>query len=291
MPNGAKNWCFTEFDTSDEKRKELLKIPHDYVCFQLEQCPDTKKNHFQGFIAFPTRTTLAKAKKLFGKSHLEIARSVQAAIDYCQKADSRIDGPWEDGSRPRSGRIDLDDARIRIMGHERWGDVLNDEQLTDIIARYYKWARDIFEHRRRDIPVPDLSLQWQQDLLEELTGEAHPRKILWYWSEEGGTGKSTFARYTAAKLGALVITRGGGDDIIHAYENHRIVVFDYPRSTDPQYIHWNLLEEFKNGITFSKKYNSHQKIFNSPHVLVFSNINPTDYLYKLSDDRWKIKKI
>lgn len=291
MPNGAKHWCFTDYTVTEERIQELIKIPHDYIIFQKEKCPENSREHYQGFISFHKRTGLSKAKQLFGNSHLEIARHIEAAIDYCAKEESRISGPWEDGVRPKFGRLDLDVGRRTIIGHERWGDVLNDESLVEIVAKYHRWARDVFEHKETKVQVQDLQQRWQLDLLDELAGEPSPRQVLWYWSKEGGTGKSTFARYAAAKLGGLVITRGAGNDIVHAYENHRIIVFDYPRSIDPQFVQWNLMEEFKNGITFSQKYNSRQKIFNTPHVVVFSNINPIDYMYKLSEDRWKIKEL
>lgn len=291
MPNGAKHWCFTDFNSKEERIQELIKIPHEYIIFQKEKCPETGKEHYQGFISFRGRTGLSKAKHLFGSSHLEIARDIEGSINYCSKEDTRVAGPWEDGNRPRFGRLDLVDGRRRILEHERWRDILNDESLVDIVAKYHKWARDIFEHKETQVPVQDLYADWQLKLLDELAGEAHPRKIIWIWSSEGGTGKSTFARYAAAKLGALVITRGGSNDIVHAFDQHRIIIFDYPRSQDPQFIHWNLMEEFKNGLTFSQKYNSRQKIFTTPHVVVFSNINPIDWEYKLSKDRWKIKEL
>lgn len=291
MPNGARHWVFTDFNITDEHRNELLTSSHAYIVFQKEQCPETKRIHFQGFVTFCTRTSLAKAKKLIEKGHLEIARDIGAAIEYCKKEESRLAGPWEHGTPPKFGRVDLDEARIKIKAHDTWTSVLDDEELTEVLTKYYKWSRDIFDSKGITAACPEINELWQQQLFTELEGEPHKRRVIWIWSPEGGTGKSTFAKHVAIKLNALVVTRGGSDDIIHAYDNQKIVIFDYPRSTDPTYIHWNLFEELKNGMTFSKKYNSRQKIFDCPHVVVFSNIDPSDYMHKLSDDRWKIKRI
>lgn len=292
MPNGAKHWCFTEFDTCELNFEYIKSIDNEFLSFQLEQCPETSKLHFQGFISFAKRTTLNKAKKLLPQAHWEIARNIEKAILYSQKEDSRMAGPWIFGIRPVIGeRLDLIDARKRIRGYERWGDILNDEQLIPVVTKYHRWARDVFRHKPMVGKIPTLDKQWQHEIIDIIKGEPDPRKIIWVWSEEGGTGKSTIARFLALEHGALVVTRGASDDIIYAYDNQNIVVFDYPRSTNPDFIHWNLFEELKNGITFSKKYESQQKIFHAPHVIIFSNIDPFNYQSKLSEDRWEIKKV
>ena len=50
---------------------------------------------------------MGKVKKLFDINfiHLEIRRGTQQqARDYCQKHDTRVDGPWEYGTPHKAGK-------------------------------------------------------------------------------------------------------------------------------------------------------------------------------------------
>ena len=67
-----------------------------------------------------------------------------------------------------------------------------------------------------------------------------------------------------------------------------IIIFDIPRSSQ-QFVSWAGIEEIKNGMFFSAKYESDMVVFDNPHVICFANEEP-DY-NKLSKDRWKVKKI
>ena len=67
-----------------------------------------------------------------------------------------------------------------------------------------------------------------------------------------------------------------------------IVIFDIPR-VNKGGISYQTLEYIKNGCFFNGKYESGMVRFNSPHVIVFSNVQPE---YKLlSSDRWCVKEL
>lgn len=53
--------------------------------------------HLQFFINFKHPLALSAIKKLDNKIHAEISKSPLASIKYCQKEDTRIDGPWSFG--------------------------------------------------------------------------------------------------------------------------------------------------------------------------------------------------
>ncbi len=44
-------------------------------------------------------------------SHFEIVKSLDHSIEYCQKADTRIEGPWQFGIRPARRNVKGDVAR------------------------------------------------------------------------------------------------------------------------------------------------------------------------------------
>ncbi len=55
------------------------------------------------------------------------------------------------------------------------------------------------------------------------------------------------------------------------------------------YVSYQALEEIKDGIFFSGKYEGGMKIFNSPHVICFANFSPAEH--KLSGDRWVVEEV
>lgn len=121
-----KFWAFTKF--IDEEEFEGL-LPFDewvgvnYLVYQLEQCPDTGRLHFQGYLETARTVRLGFVRRLNGLegAHFEHANgSPEQNKAYCTKQESRLDGPWEHGviSRgfeiPRLRRIPPPLLRINV---------------------------------------------------------------------------------------------------------------------------------------------------------------------------------
>ena len=126
-------------------------------------------------------------------------------------------------------------------------------------------------------------------------GEPNDRTIYWFWEQTGNVGKTSFAKYTAVHSGSLIVSGKGNDmkyGIIKYKEKHgvapRIVIIDIPRSIK-DYVSYSGIEEIKNGLFFCGKYESDMCVFNSPHVICFSNSPPDTS--KFSKDRWCIYEI
>lgn len=136
---------------------------------------------------------------------------------------------------------------------------------------------------------------WQKKLLEELSGDADERKILWYWEPKGSAGKTTFAKHVCMTRNAYYVCGKAADvkcGIVSQIEKGgsapEIVIFACPREKE-DYMQYSALEEVKDGIFFSTKFESNMVIFNIPHVVVFANFEPDKT--KLSQDRWKVVKV
>lgn len=136
--------------------------------------------------------------------------------------------------------------------------------------------------------------EWQKVLWNTLSGKPDDRKIIWFWDSEGGKGKTTMAKEICLEYpNEAVYVCGRGSDMKFAIANMikdgkgvKIVIIDVSRSGDLDYVG---LEEIKNGIFFSTKYEAGMVIYETPHVVVFSNFPPETQ--KLSDDRWDIRKL
>lgn len=135
---------------------------------------------------------------------------------------------------------------------------------------------------------------WQRDLEEKIIEKPNNRTVTWIYDKKGGEGKTSFVKYMIKKYHEQILFCRGGKraDIINLLENSdiknmRCFIFDLPRDNDK--ISYVAIEEIKDGLICNTKFKSGCKIFNSPHVIIFSNCLPeTQYL---SIDRWDIYTI
>lgn len=133
--------------------------------------------------------------------------------------------------------------------------------------------------------------EWEKEILEYINEPADDRSIMWYWSEKGDTGKSKFAKHLYLTKPDTMVCIGKVSDIYYAIsQSLKLLIVDIPRSRN-EYMKniYTVLEEVKNGLVFSGKYESKVKCFDPPHVLVFANVAPDET--QLSEDRWIIRNI
>lgn len=130
---------------------------------------------------------------------------------------------------------------------------------------------------------------WQKDVEKACKEEPDGRTINWYWEESGNVGKTAFCKYMAIKHKATILGNGAFKDIAHCIgDEPKIVMFNITRDLEERF-NYSAVEAIKDGLIFSGKYESQTKIFNCPHVYIFSNFEPR--LSAMSLDRWKVMKI
>lgn len=138
---------------------------------------------------------------------------------------------------------------------------------------------------------------WQKEILDKIQLKADFRDILWVWEPEGNTGKTYLAKYLHYFYGAI-ITGGKGEDMKHAIARWKEITGHYPvtiiidlaRSDNISKDGYKTIEEMKNALFFSGKYQSGMVAsVNPPHIIIFANIPPTKK--HMSLDRWDVRKI
>jgi len=118
----ARGWCFTiNNPTSRTLFPDGLSEGIKYIIYQFEVGAEGTP-HLQGFIYFVKPKRRSAVAKIgyknaedalvspFAHAHLEVARGTpQQNKDYCTKAETRTDGPWELGEFPKGSgeRTDL----------------------------------------------------------------------------------------------------------------------------------------------------------------------------------------
>ncbi len=104
----ARAYCWT---ANEDPRGALLAEQNiRYAIWQHERAPTTGHEHWQGYLQLREHKTLRWCQLKLGRWHFEQARGTLAENkQYCSKAESRIDGPWEMGSpsRGQGERSDL----------------------------------------------------------------------------------------------------------------------------------------------------------------------------------------
>ncbi|AKV62300.1 putative replication initiation protein [Otevirus soksuewis] len=303
--SAVKRWCFTLNNYTDADCEALKEKLTTDTCSRAIVGKEKGENgtpHLQGFVSLKTRKRLSAMKTFLSpRYHFEQAKGTdEQNTEYCSKeGDVLIDvGENVKGRGDKGGGFNEGANIKRVVYHLLEGKdkeaLLQDEKM---LGAYMKYKRSITEMvsevkseqetKRLKQDLDNATLRpWQRELKEYLTGDPHDRHIIWYIDGQGNNGKSWFAKYCVAELGAIRLENAKTADLTHAYNGERVVIFDLSRTTEGHF-NYGALESIKNGCVFSSKYDSRQKMFPIPHVIVFANWGPDRS--KLSEDRWVTK--
>lgn len=299
MSNPAKRWCFTVNNPTNEEQSALRNnappegSTYSYLVFGRE-VGESGTPHLQGFLILETKLRLRQVKQLSGlqRAHLEVSRGTpQEAATYCKK-----DGDYDEYGELSTGqgtRTDFEALKEWIKEQDP-APTRSDlaENFPSLYGRYKQSCLEFVEIFGRRPELVDGTLRnWQQDLNGRIDSEPDDRKIMFVVDPEGNKGKSWLTRYWFTKRTDMQrLSIGKRDDLAYAIDvTKRVFVFDIPRGS-MEYLQYNILEQLKDQMMFSPKYESACKIINHKvHVVVFCNEEPD--MEKMTQDRYKILRI
>lgn len=177
--------CFTLNHPSREEYSALIKLVGSqlsYLVMQLEK-GESGTIHLQGYAELTKPLRFAEQKLLFPRAHLETRRGTQQqAIDYCQKAETRIPGtsPEIHGiPRVQGARSDLENLAQRIVNGTHPDEIMKESPAT--WCRNYR-SLDVLFQRSRNANLR----QW-------------PTTVLYFYGSAGsGKSREAFAIAPAA---------------------------------------------------------------------------------------------
>ena len=132
--------------------------------------------------------------------------------------------------------------------------------------------------RKIKVLKEDQLYDWQRKVVNICKKIPDDRTIHWYWDISGNIGKSALVKYLVVNMHALKVS-GKGSDIKYMLANCElppdIVIYDIPR-TSKNYVNYTVMEEIKDEIFCSSKYESLMCQMPAPHIICFANFGP-DY--------------
>lgn len=254
-PSRSRKWCMTINNYVDDDFSTFNDEKMEYIVGREVGTNDTK--HLQCFVEFKNARTFASMKKNWPRAHIEKAKgNNKQNVEYCAK----------------DGDFIITNGLRKLLPR------------PDRKARLLKKYVDVVWH------------DWQQNILDTLALVPDSRTVHWVTDKEGNKGKSFLAKYIVMKYNAIICS-GKSNDINNQVNtwlesnpdsDPTVVILDIPRSS-LGYINYTSLENLKNGMLYSGKYEGGICLFDHPHVIVFANEEPN--CDEMSADRWSLKSI
>jgi len=251
----SRGWCFTLNNYTQEELEEIKTQIHSKCIKYIlgDEVGESGTPHIQGWIYFKNGVSFESVKKINGRAHWEKARgSMEQNKKYCSKENVIA----MEGIVTFKDKL-LEKLKLRYLGVE--------------------WK------------------PWQKEVIGLLETEPDTRTINWICDYEGNQGKSFLTKFVALHR-ELIIADGKKDNIFNQINNQLnpkngegkefdTVILDIPRSSEG-YVNYGVLEQIKNGLVYSGKYEGGLCLFDNVHVIVFANFMPDRSQF--SEDRWNI---
>lgn len=139
-----RDYCFTDFSLDEDF---LQSLDYSYLCYGLEKCPNTGREHLQGYIYFKNAKSFSAVKKLLPTQHLERSNGSTADnVKYCSK-----EGNFKEfGDRPSQGaRNDIKIIKDKILtGEFNIRDVVasatsyQSVRMAEVCLKYFEPSRN-----------------------------------------------------------------------------------------------------------------------------------------------------
>lgn len=255
MPNPARKryraYCFTLNNYNENDIKHIIdKFGTKAQYILAKEKGENGTPHIQGYVKFKNPKDFNAIKKIMPRAHIEQAKgTIKDNWTYCSK-----EGNYETNIDLRSFKDKLKDMCLVRYNDIKWKD-------------------------------------WQQEVLDLKNDE---RTIHWYYEETGNVGKTFLCKYMALTRN-IILCEGKKNDIFNQVNMMiekelmpEIVICDIPR-TSYEYINYGAIEQLKNGLLYSGKYEGGLCVFPPPLVICFANKRPD--VFALSEDRWNIVEI
>jgi len=309
----ARHYILTKHYGTDEPTWEsdlrVLFNSGKFSCVagQLEKGKKSGKIHLQAYIGAEKPIYGTTITKLLPTSVFKCAKKYQTdkantgarMFEYATKEATRIsEGSLILGTPPQRVDNKRNGIRGREVQVERYASAIEfakngqfDEIDPELYLKHFTTLKRIHVESKRTelLPFPYPLRHWQQYVTRAVTNP-NDRTVTWVYDSDGGSGKSTFAKWLATSPETFYIDGGKKEEILFLIKDDiKTLLIDIPRS-GKDFVPYGLMETFKNGIWTTNKYEGNRVIRTQPAaVVVLANFWPD--ISKLSKDRWDIIEV
>ena len=87
----SARWAFTAYEGQYSLFKQMPPGVAEWG-WNVEICPETNREHYQGYLRLTQQQRFAWVRKNFPGVHMKIARNWEALLNYCKKEETRAPG-------------------------------------------------------------------------------------------------------------------------------------------------------------------------------------------------------
>lgn len=285
-----RNAFITINNYSEEELMILKDYETKYTCIGKHIGSISKIPHIHALLEFKNGVSWKKLKSSLPRSRIESRKGTSKECYAYINKDNMI--LFEKGKASCQGAFEA--VRDACLSGETVKDIAS--EFPTIYIKHHAGVEKIHKLLSGDDEKERLNKEfekiiwrpWQKQVMKILEEPVNERKIYWFYDKKGGVGKTKLSRYISLNYSALYLNNAKTKDIVYAIDNQKIMVFDFARSLEEN-INYGAIETVKNGICFSGKYASNNKIMDRPKVICFANFLPN--VYSMSLDRWEIYEI
>lgn len=184
----AKSYIITlnnpEMGTQEFLNLLYINSKARYVVGQLEK-GEMGTPHIQAYVNFSSATRPSALKRVCSRMHIEKCRSEEKSIIYCQKEETRVEGPFEFGSKPihRNNKSDWEG----IWNSAKMGKI--EDIPKDILIKHYKNIKQIEKDHLKHEDATNLRGIWihgmagfgKSRIARMMFPEAYPKLCNKWW--------------------------------------------------------------------------------------------------------------
>lgn len=291
--NQRINWLFTlnNYNHHDINRVDgMFPMFAKYVIYGKD-IAGSGTPHLQGYVQLTYKQRLSIMKSRLPKAHWTPADgTAEQNVTYCSK----------DGSVTTHGTLTTKGSKsykilqaMRSMLEDPSKESMSDDLQAPYIHNATKLNFAIME-KKRDIMKSKLRSEMQVDLRKwqriavDLLDRQSPREILFVIDDTGSSGKTWLGKWLLFNRDCCITRTTTASAVFYKWTMEQYVVFDLSRDKQDT-INYDSIEEMKDGIVTSTKYQVVDKFCANVKVIVFMNQKPD--MTKLSEDRYAILNI
>lgn len=212
----GKNFTLTQFNLKEGLKKLTEMKEFQYLCYQTEICPKTKREHLQGFVQFKEKISMRKIKKIYKSIHIENAKGTNVqARNYCKKSESAVPNTFVEFGifvKGQGQRTDIIRIKSLIDDEIPEKEIWRDKRYFGTYSRMYRSFREYRKLGRREFgEKPEWIVRKQCFDPRELR-----RGIFWYkgdWKTYDGEEEVWISHGSCKdkellKAGLLKVSRG-----------------------------------------------------------------------------------